>query len=91
MPSCGQHGVLRAALGGVAGHGRLSIGVALVQAMGSTYCAISAAIFIGAWIAQFVGPPDRGGEASFFEDLQYLWVGPLFVLGKLYRKLDIRW
>jgi uncharacterized membrane protein YGL010W len=68
-----------------------AIGLALVHAMGDKVLPISAAIFVGAWIAQFVGHKIEGKKPSFFEDLQYLWVGPLFVLSKLFLRLGIRW
>jgi uncharacterized membrane protein YGL010W len=68
-----------------------AVALVLVHAMGSAVLPISAAIFVGAWIAQFVGHKMEGKKPSFFEDLQYLWVGPLFVLGKLFGKLGIRW
>ena len=48
-------------------------------------------IFVAAWIAQFVGHKLEGRKPSFFEDLQYLWVGPIFVVSKLYLKLGVRW
>jgi uncharacterized membrane protein YGL010W len=38
-----------------------------------------------------VGHKLESRKPSFFEDLQYLWVGPLFVLALLFRKLGIRW
>jgi uncharacterized membrane protein YGL010W len=63
----------------------------LVQAMGALVLPLSIAIFVGAWILQFVGHKIEGKKPSFFEDLQYLWVGPLFVLSKLFTKLGIRW
>jgi uncharacterized membrane protein YGL010W len=63
----------------------------LVHAMGSQVLQISGVIFVAAWIAQFVGHKLEGKKPSFFEDIQYLWVGPLFVLSKLYVKLGIRW
>ena len=66
-------------------------GVALVHAMDSLVLPLSIAIFVGAWIAQFVGHKLEGKKPSFFEDLQYLWVGPIFVLSKLFLKLGIRW
>lgn len=68
-----------------------AIGLALVHAMGDKVLPISAAIFVGAWIAQFIGHKIEGRKPSFFEDLQYLWVGPLFVLSKLFLRLGIRW
>jgi uncharacterized membrane protein YGL010W len=68
-----------------------AIGLVLVQAMGERVLPLSAAIFVAAWIAQFIGHKIEGRKPSFFEDLQYLWVGPLFVLSKLFGKLGIRW
>ena len=65
--------------------------VALVMAMGAQVLPVSVAIFIGAWILQFMGHKMEGKKPSFFEDIQYLWVGPLFVLSKLFGKLGIRW
>ena len=67
------------------------VGLALVHAMGEYVLPISIVIFVGAWVAQFVGHKLEGKKPSFFEDLQYLWVGPIFVLSKLFLKLGIRW
>ena len=63
----------------------------LVLAMGPFVLQLSVVIFIGAWTLQFVGHKLEGKKPSFFEDLQYLWVGPLFVLSKLFTKLGWRW
>jgi uncharacterized membrane protein YGL010W len=63
----------------------------LVRAMGSQVLPVSLAIFVLAWIAQFIGHKLEGKKPSFFEDLQYLWVGPLFVLSLLFRKLGLSW
>jgi uncharacterized membrane protein YGL010W len=68
-----------------------ALALALVHAMGGLVLPISAAIFVVAWIFQFVGHKIEGKKPSFFEDIQYLWVGPLFVLSKLFLKLGIRW
>ncbi len=51
-------------------------------------CAI---LFVTAWVFQFVGHKIEGKKPSFFEDIQYLWVGPLFVLRQLFVKLGLRW
>lgn len=64
---------------------------ALVFAMGPLVLPISLALFVGAWILQFIGHKMEGKKPSFFEDLRYLWVGPLFVLSKLFGKLGLRW
>ncbi|MBA3773727.1 MAG: DUF962 domain-containing protein [Ramlibacter sp.] len=68
-----------------------AVALALVRAMGSAVLPISLVVFVAAWIAQFVGHKIEGKKPSFIEDLQYLWVGPLFVLSKLFVKLGIRW
>ncbi len=63
----------------------------LILQMGDQVWQTSLIIFIGAWIAQFIGHHIEGKKPSFFEDIQYLWVGPLFVLSKLFGKLGIQW
>ncbi|MFZ6656268.1 DUF962 domain-containing protein [Undibacterium sp. TJN19] len=50
---------------------------------------ISVAIFVVAWIGQFIGHKIEGKKPSFFDDLRFLLIGPLFVLGFLYRRLKI--
>ena len=64
---------------------------ALVIAMGQSVLLLSVAIFVVAWIFQFIGHKLEGKKPSFLEDIQYLWVGPLFVLSKLFIKLGVRW
>ena len=68
-----------------------AINFAGVFAMGSQVLPVSLAVFIGAWVLQFIGHKMEGKKPSFFEDVQYLLVGPLFVLSKLFGKLGIRW
>lgn len=63
----------------------------MIQSMGSQLVTICIAIFVGAWILQFIGHKIEGKKPSFFEDIQYLWVGPLFVLSKLFTRLGIKW
>jgi uncharacterized membrane protein YGL010W len=65
--------------------------LAVVYAMGPWVLPVSIVIFVGAWVAQFIGHKIEGKKPSFFEDLQYLWVGPLFVLSKLLAKLGVSW
>ena len=65
--------------------------LAVVMAMGTNVLPISVAIFVGAWILQFIGHKLEGKKPSFFEDIQYLWVGPLFVLSKLFGRLGVKW
>ena len=63
----------------------------LIQVMQERRLAICLALFVGGWIAQFIGHKLEGRKPSVFEDLQYLWVGPLFVLSRLFRRLGWAW
>jgi len=48
---------------------------------------LSVIVFVLAWIGQFIGHKIEGKKPSFFDDLRFLLIGPLFVLGFLYRRL----
>jgi uncharacterized membrane protein YGL010W len=51
--------------------------------------AVSVGIFVGAWIVQFIGHEIEGKKPSFFKDVQFLLIGPAWLLHFLYRKLGI--
>jgi uncharacterized membrane protein YGL010W len=68
-----------------------AVALILVLTMGDRVVSVSVSIFVAAWVAQFVGHKIEGKKPSFLEDLQFLWVGPLFVLSKLFGKLGLRW
>ena len=44
-------------------------------------------VFVVAWIGQFIGHKIEGRRPSFLTDMSYLLVGPMWTLGKLYKKL----
>ena len=46
-------------------------------------------LFVIAWIGQFVGHAIEGKRPSFFKDLQFLMIGPLWLLAAAYRRLGI--
>ncbi|MES3023797.1 MAG: Mpo1-like protein [Pseudomonadota bacterium] len=50
---------------------------------------LSIAIFVLAWIGQFIGHEIEGKKPSFLDDLRFLLIGPLFVLSFLYRRLKV--
>jgi uncharacterized membrane protein YGL010W len=54
-----------------------------------TVLPLSIAIFVLAWVGQFIGHKIEGKKPSFFDDLRFLLIGPLFVLGFLYRRLHL--
>jgi uncharacterized membrane protein YGL010W len=47
----------------------------------------SVAIFAGAWIGQFIGHKIEGRKPSFFKDLQFLLIGPIWLLADAYKRL----
>lgn len=49
------------------------------------------AIFVVAWIGQFIGHAVEGRRPSFFKDLQFLLVGPLWLLAAVYRAFGLRY
>ncbi len=50
---------------------------------------LSIGIFVAAWIGQFIGHAIEGKRPSFFKDLQFLMIGPIWLLSDLYRRLGI--
>jgi uncharacterized membrane protein YGL010W len=48
-------------------------------------------VFVAAWLGQFVGHHIEGKKPSFFDDLRFLLIGPLFVLSILYRRIRVAW
>ena len=44
-----------------------------------------------AWIGQFIGHKIEGKKPSFLEDLQFLMVGPAWLLSFIYKKLGIKY
>ncbi len=54
---------------------------------GSFYIFLS--IFSIAWIAQFIGHKIEGKKPAFLKDIQFLLLGPAWLMAKLYRKAGI--
>ena len=48
-------------------------------------------IFVVAWIGQFIGHKIEGQKPSFFEDLQFLLIGPAWIISFIYKKLGIKY
>jgi uncharacterized membrane protein YGL010W len=51
---------------------------------------ICVSAFVVAWIGQFIGHAIEGKRPSFFKDVQFLMIGPLWLLADIYRRLGIR-
>jgi uncharacterized membrane protein YGL010W len=52
---------------------------------------ICAVLFVVAWVGQFIGHAIEGRRPSFFKDVQFLLVGPLWLLGFVYRRFGWRY
>ncbi|MFM6953742.1 MAG: DUF962 domain-containing protein [Sphingobacteriaceae bacterium] len=48
-------------------------------------------IFILAWIGQFIGHGIEGKKPSFFDDLKFLLIGPIWLIHFLFKKAGIRY
>ncbi|MTI18691.1 DUF962 domain-containing protein [Rhodobacteraceae bacterium RKSG542] len=46
-------------------------------------------VFVVAWVGQFIGHKIEGKKPSFFKDVQFLLVGPAWLLSFLYKKIGI--
>lgn len=80
---------------------RLSLGMGLVflalyalilplqAATGVWLAPVAVAIFVLGWALQFVGHMYEGVKPSFFKDLQFLMIGPLWLLADIYRRFNV--
>lgn len=65
--------------------------VAPLPLVGANTLGIAAAVFVLAWIAQFVGHAIEGKKPKFLQDLQFLLIGPAWLLQFVYRGVGIRY
>lgn len=80
---------------------RLALGMALVfwamyalilplqAAVGVWLAPLAVVIFVVGWALQFLGHMYEGVKPSFFKDLQFLMIGPLWLLADVYRRLNL--
>lgn len=50
---------------------------------------VSIVIFVLAWIGQFYGHKVEGKKPSFFKDVQFLLIGPAWLMHFIYKRLGI--
>lgn len=53
--------------------------------------AICLGIFVVAWIGQFYGHSIEGKKPSFIKDVQFLLIGPAWLLSFIYQKIGIKY
>jgi uncharacterized membrane protein YGL010W len=51
--------------------------------------AVSLGIFVLAWIGQFYGHKVEGKKPSFLKDIQFLMIGPAWLMHFIYKKIGI--
>ena len=56
-----------------------------------TMALVSLGIFAAAWVGQFIGHKIEGAKPSFLEDVQFLMIGPAWLLHFIYKKVGIRY
>ncbi|MFP5440657.1 MAG: DUF962 domain-containing protein [Gammaproteobacteria bacterium] len=61
-----------------------------LAAVGVSVLNFSVALFVVMWILQFYGHAVEGKKPSFFQDLQFLLIGPAWVLDSLLGKVGMR-
>lgn len=52
---------------------------------------IAVIVFVIAWVGQFIGHHIEGKRPAFFKDIQFLMIGPAWVIAYVYRTLSIRY
>jgi uncharacterized membrane protein YGL010W len=58
-------------------------------ALGGAMVPTMVGVFVFGWVLQFIGHEIEGAKPSFFKDLQFLLIGPLWLLADVYRRLDL--
>ena len=51
---------------------------------------LAVALFVVAWVGQFIGHTVEGKRPSFFKDVQFLLIGPAWLLSFIYKKAGIK-
>jgi uncharacterized membrane protein YGL010W len=52
---------------------------------------LAVVVFVIAWILQFVGHAIEGKRPSFFKDVQFLLIGPAWLLAFVYRGIGLKY
>lgn len=67
------------------------MGAALLTHTSFPMWAWGSGIFIVAWVGQFIGHHIEGKKPSFLQDIQFLLIGPAWLLGFIYQKFRINY
>src|SRR5258708_6984367 len=61
----------------------------LLASMGLQIWLVSVVVFVLAWVGQFYGHKVEGKKPSFLKDLQFLLIGPAWLMHFIYKQLGI--
>lgn len=62
----------------------------LIEQSGLSLWKVSVGLFVAAWIVQFWGHKVEGKKPSFLKDVEFLMIGPAWLLSFIYARLGIR-
>lgn len=72
--------------------GGLLVGIAAIEKWSELpIWQVALTVFAIAWVGQFIGHSIEGKKPSFFKDIQFLLIGPVWLLAFIYRRLGIRY
>ena len=57
--------------------------------LGNHVLFVAGSVFVLAWIGQFIGHVVEGRKPSFLEDVKFLLIGPVWLLGFVYRRVGL--
>jgi len=60
-----------------------------IEQTGVPLWAVSIGVFVLSWIAQFYGHHVEGKKPSFLKDVQFLMIGPAWIMSFVYRQIGI--
>ena len=63
----------------------------MIEQHGHALWLVSIIIFLAAWILQFIGHKIEGQKPSFLDDLQFLLIGPAWLMSFIYKKFGIKY
>lgn len=69
--------------------GNRYLAATILPNIGLTLWQFSLLVFVLAWILQFIGHKIEGQKPSFLEDMQFLLIGPIWLLHFVFNKVGI--
>ncbi|MBC3764596.1 DUF962 domain-containing protein [Neptunicella marina] len=66
-------------------------GIKWLEYMDVSVWQFSLILFVVMWILQFIGHAIEGKKPSFFKDVQFLLIGPVWVISGFLKKLNIQY